>query len=143
MLVTAAVDLFMALFITICVVPLLMLAWYKGEADILDEADVEELDSFKWTRRSIVVFIVFPAWVMTMVGSEEIIKLNGLTPQTDLSQPGQSIPLAIGITVAVDGLTAAIKPGRKNEIRFLTDLSFEYTRNIYIWLEKVDGPSGK
>ena len=112
MIVAAAGNLLLALCITISVVPLLIIAWqawWDGE-----EADVETMAWLNGLRRFVVVFIVFPTWVMTLAGSEEIIKLNGLTPQTDLSQPGQSIPFAIGIIVAVDGLAAAIKPGRKN-----------------------------
>jgi hypothetical protein len=70
------------------------------------------MDWLKSLRIFPAMFLSFPVWIMTIAGAEEIIRLNGLTPQTDLSQPGQSIPFAIGIVVVVDGLAGALKPGR-------------------------------
>ena len=110
MLATAVLNMVGTISISLLVLPLMKIAWnawWNGA-----EAKVEDLDWLKWVRRFVVIFIAFPTWVMTIAGTEEIIKINGLTPQTDLSQPGQSIPFAIGIIVAVDGLAAVLKPGR-------------------------------
>ena len=48
--------------------------------------------------------------VMTIVGVEEIISYNGLSPQNDLSQPGQMIPFVLGIITLIEGLASACKP---------------------------------
>jgi hypothetical protein len=110
-IVSASFNLVVSLIISVLVLAFLSkvpwVAWWDGE-----DSDLDEMNWMKGLRLSIAIFASFPAWVMTIAGAEEIIKLNGLTPQTDFTQPGQSIPFAIGIVVAVDGLAAVLKPGR-------------------------------
>jgi hypothetical protein len=48
--------------------------------------------------------------VMTIAGVEKIIDYNALTPQNDLSQPGQVIPLLLGIITLIEGLASACMP---------------------------------
>jgi hypothetical protein len=48
--------------------------------------------------------------VLTIVGVEEIISYNDLSPQNDLSQPGQMIPFILGIITLIEGLASSCKP---------------------------------
>jgi hypothetical protein len=52
----------------------------------------------------------FSILILTIAGVEKIIQYNGLTPQTDLSSPGQIIPLVLGIIVFIDGASNATVP---------------------------------
>jgi hypothetical protein len=79
-------------------------AWWSGK-----KKDVTGMDWLRSVGIFITIFVALPVWVMTIAGAEEIIKANHLTPQTDLSQPGQSIPLAIGIITSVDGFAALVR----------------------------------
>lgn len=48
--------------------------------------------------------------VLTIAGVEKIIGYNDLSPQNDLSQPGQLIPFVLGIITVIEGLSSAWKP---------------------------------
>lgn len=49
------------------------------------------------------------AFAFTIPGAEKIIAINNLSPQRDLSQPGQLIPFTIGIVTLMDGIFALIR----------------------------------
>jgi hypothetical protein len=55
--------------------------------------------------------------VFTIVGAEKIIQYNDFLPETDLSKPGQIIPLMVGIVIAIDGLATFLRPpAQTNEL---------------------------
>ncbi|KAE9373359.1 hypothetical protein N431DRAFT_482418 [Stipitochalara longipes BDJ] len=51
-------------------------------------------------------------WCLLIVSTEKTILLNHLSPTTDLTLPGQLIPLLTGIAVAVDGVLFLCRPPR-------------------------------
>jgi len=55
----------------------------------------------------------FVVLTLTIAGVEKIIGYNSLSPTTDLSQPGQIIPLILGIITFLVGAAQAIKPAFK------------------------------
>ena len=50
------------------------------------------------------------AWALLIVMAEKTISLNNLSPATDLSAPGQLIPLVAGISVALDSAFFICRP---------------------------------
>jgi len=52
----------------------------------------------------------FIVLVLTIAGIEKIIEYNSLSPTSDLAQPGQIIPLILGIITFIVGASHAIKP---------------------------------
>jgi hypothetical protein len=65
----------------------------------------------EWTIRFNSVIGIL-GWASGVVGAELMIKWNNLTPVSDLSLPGQSIPLAIGVIIFVDGVFGLCQPKR-------------------------------
>jgi hypothetical protein len=49
-------------------------------------------------------------WTLLIVMAEKTISLNNLSPATDLSAPGQLIPLVAGLSVAVDSVFFICRP---------------------------------
>jgi hypothetical protein len=49
------------------------------------------------------------------VGVEKIIAYNDLSPQNDISKPGQIIPLVLGIITVLEGIASAVFPERLPE----------------------------
>jgi len=88
-------------------------SWCEGE----DEPDLErllpnyDLEDGEALFRSSAVFCAIPC-LIGIVGIEMMIKWNGLHPVSDMAQPGQAIPLAIGIIILVDGLMGLCQPAR-------------------------------
>lgn len=110
-LVGASLNIFANALLVLAVSPLMVIAWeawWNGK-----KKDVTDMDWLRYLGIFLTIFLALPVWVMTIAGAEEIIKGNNLTPQTDLSQPGQSIPLAIGIITSVDGLAAFVRVCRR------------------------------
>lgn len=50
---------------------------------------------------------------MTVAGVEKIIRHNDLSPQEDLSRPGQMIPFVLGIITIIEGAAGACMPSPK------------------------------
>ena len=86
----------------------------KRVVDIVDEQERRnEYLLMKWVvaRWRIVMSIwAFVVLVLTMAGVEKIIVYNSLYPASDLSKPGQIIPLVLGIITFLVGASHAIKP---------------------------------
>jgi hypothetical protein len=84
----------------------------------------------------------FSILILTIAGVEKIIQYNALSPDFDLSQPGQIIPLVLGIIVFIDGASNAIVPvPMKNRP---TDQPANEPRNITVYnysTGQVVGPS--
>lgn len=57
---------------------------------------------FAWTVSAL-------TFVFTIAGAETIIQKNNLSPQSDLTQPGQLIPLTIGAIIMVDGMLSMVR----------------------------------
>jgi hypothetical protein len=53
--------------------------------------------------------------ILTVVGVEKIIAYNDLSPQNDISKPGQIIPLVLGIITVLEGIASAVFPERLPE----------------------------
>jgi len=68
------------------------------------EMELERWKLVLWVKGSVVL-------VLTIAGIEKIIKYNSLSPTSDLSEPGQIVPLISGIITFIDGASNAIKPG--------------------------------
>ena len=96
-------------------------AWLQGK----DELDLASLGKTKkqslffvkmseWGIRGIGVAGIF-MWTLSVAGAELMIKWNNLTPVNDLSLPGQSIPLAIGVTIFVDSIFGLCQPKRERK----------------------------
>jgi len=79
-------------------------------------AEVRKLQS-RWKKAKEILRFGAPfAWIInslvfsfTITGAEEIIQKNNLSPQTDLTQPGQLIPLIIGGVIMADGMLGVVK----------------------------------
>jgi hypothetical protein len=59
--------------------------------------------------------LLFCGWgfiilTLTIAGVEKIIEYNNLSPQNDLSQPGQAIPFILGIITFIEGASKACRP---------------------------------
>ena len=54
--------------------------------------------------------IVIFGWALLIVMAEKTISLNNLSPSTDLSAPGQLIPLITGLSVALDSIFFVCRP---------------------------------
>jgi hypothetical protein len=84
----------------------------------------------------------FSILILTIAGVEKIIQYNALSPDFDLSRPGQIIPLVLGIIVFIDGASNAIVPvPAKNRP---TDQLANEPRNITVYnypTRQVVGPS--
>lgn len=52
----------------------------------------------------------FTILALTIAGVEKIIEYNNLSPQNDLSQPGQTIPFILGIITLIEGASKAFRP---------------------------------
>lgn len=72
----------------------------------MDEATEKTVGDF---RKGLCAFALF-VWIMTIAAAEKIIEYNDLSPENDLSKPGQTIPLVIGILIALDGVASMIRP---------------------------------
>lgn len=68
----------------------------------------EEKKMAELSARGLAVF-GFVWWILGIAGLEVMIKANQLTPANDFTAPGQSIPLAIGVIVLLDGIFAVFK----------------------------------
>jgi hypothetical protein len=55
-------------------------------------------------------FLGFSILVLTIAGVEKIISFNDLSPQNDLSRPGQTIPFVLGIITFIEGASSACMP---------------------------------
>src|SRR5271156_1660250 len=67
-------------------------------------------EALGWRITVLVCFLYWCInWIVGIAASEEIIKLNGLSPQTNLATPGQSIPLVLGVTTLLDGMFTALR----------------------------------
>lgn len=53
--------------------------------------------------------VCFLEWMVTMLLVEKTITINHLMPQNDLSAPGQTIPLTIGVVTLLDGLATLLR----------------------------------
>jgi hypothetical protein len=86
-------------------------AWLEGKTE--GEAEISEQPCFRkyapWLRRCQFTLGAF-AWILTIVGAEKIIEYNHLVPNSDLSQPGQAIPLIVGSIIALDGFSTVFRP---------------------------------
>ncbi|PVH72949.1 hypothetical protein DL98DRAFT_659751 [Cadophora sp. DSE1049] len=114
------------------VAELLIVAWlaFQHDQTELSDRDVKGLDvsdrlvktwwallwKFKALRPSVRAASEHERVVMRIRSSmgiatvEKTIKWNGLVPTTDLTSPGQLIPLVVGVTVAADGVAAWVSP---------------------------------
>ena len=93
--------------------------WLQGkdELDLLSLGRTKNESYFiikfmEWTGRVCGVLGVFVC-ALGVTGAELMIKWNMLTPVSDLSLPGQSIPLAIGIVIFVDSVFGLCQPKRE------------------------------
>lgn len=75
----------------------------------LNESE-EQLAKFgvKWRRAQ--CFVGFCVLALTIAGVEKIIDYNALSPQNDVSRPGQMIPLVLGIITFIEGAANASMP---------------------------------
>jgi len=80
-------------------------AWVEKKEDLDVSDDTHGCLSFL-AGPGIFVGVV---WIFAVAAAEIMIKSNGLTPQTDLSQPGQSIPFVLGLITLVDGILSICK----------------------------------
>lgn len=74
-------------------------------------------EQHRWTRGENFFRTFWVSWgllilVLTIAGVEKIIEYNALSPQNDLSQPGQMIPLVLGIITLIEGAASACMPQR-------------------------------
>jgi len=94
---------------------------WTGHANNNDKDSNPFKELASWTRWIAAVFGVFAMlnFSVLMVSVERTIEYNGLKPMTDLSQPGQSIPLVIGAITFLDGLLASfalcVNPERRKK----------------------------
>jgi len=100
------------------------IAYLAGQDD-LKFLEVETPDESDWQRNSRAYWLNWKkgakeaassAWIFSsfnyifsIVAAEMIIRANDLSPQTDLLQPGQLIPLTIGAVTLVDGIFTVIR----------------------------------
>ena len=71
-----------------------------------------ELDS--WLLAIVQISVAIFLWALLVVMAEKTISLNNLSPATDLSAPGQLIPLVSGLSVALDGIFFICRPSGRN-----------------------------
>jgi len=69
----------------------------------------------KWQRGQTIIRRVWVLWgliilVLTIAGVEKIIEYNKLSPQNDVTQPGQMIPLVLGVITLIEGGASACAP---------------------------------
>lgn len=76
----------------------------------LSESNKKKWDKFVIIWRRIQCYWGFCILILTVAGVEKIIDYNDLSPQNDLSQPGQMIPLILGIITLIDGASNACIP---------------------------------
>lgn len=123
-------------------------AWYAGEnhADVAWTDDQREaLTSFRYSQCIAGLLM----WALAIVSSEKIIQWNGLSPEKDLSRPGQAIPLVIGILILMDGIGTLLKePTRFTQLdtwaQLLKQVTLGSLKNagrtiIYILLKVIRG----
>ena len=100
------------------------IAYLTGQDD-LKFMEVETPDESDWDRNRRAYWLKWKkrakeaassAWIFSsfnyifsIVAAEMIIRANDLSPQTDLLQPGQLIPLTIGAVTLVDGIFTVIR----------------------------------
>lgn len=82
-------------------------AWLKGAAEIRGQTKKQIKAGENVSRALALIGIVI--WVFGIAGVEMMIKYNGLEPASDFTYPGQTIPLAIGSVVLIDGIFAIFK----------------------------------
>ena len=69
----------------------------------------------RWERGQNIVRHFWVIWglfvlALTIAGVEKIVEYNQLSPQNDLSQPGQMIPLVLGVITLIEGGATACMP---------------------------------
>lgn len=85
--------------------------WFLGITEGMETDEVEEiLRKFQRNCRRFWVLLGVVTLVLTIAGIEKTIDYNNLSPQNDLSQPGQAIPFILGIITVMEGLASAWKP---------------------------------
>lgn len=87
-------------------------AWYRGEKRAefpWKQVEMDALTSFKYSQCMAGLLM----WVLAIVSCEKIIQWNGLSPENDLSRPGQAIPLVVGILILMDGIGDLAKNPRR------------------------------
>jgi hypothetical protein len=83
---------------------------YEPWTEKKDELDVsDDTGGCLAFNAGVGVFAGVIMWIFSIAASEIMIKSNGLTPQTDLTQPGQSIPFVLGQITLVDGIPSILK----------------------------------
>jgi hypothetical protein len=83
-------------------------AWYAGETEAEIPWSKEQKAALKSFRYSQCIAGLF-MWVLAIISCEKIIQWNGLSPENDLSRPGQAIPLVVGILILMDGILNLLK----------------------------------
>jgi len=87
--------------------------WWNGDSGDKHTDSFSQLRPWmKWVMGVFAVFGVLSSIVL-VAAVEMTIIYNDLKPITDLTQPGQSVPLVIGAITLVDGLFAAVRPVRE------------------------------
>lgn len=71
--------------------------------------NVERIKELSTIVRCVGGMFSFVLWIFSVAACEMIIVWNGLSPETSLTRPGQTIPLTIGIIIAVDGFSSILK----------------------------------
>lgn len=97
-------------------------AWYAGKTEAKIPWTKKQKDALKSFRYSQCMAGLI-MWVLAIISCEKIIQWNGLSPENDLSRPGQAIPLVIGILILMDGILNLLKePARFTHLRTWTQL---------------------
>jgi hypothetical protein len=118
--------------------------WYAGETEAeipwsKDQKDV--LKSFRYSQCIAGLFM----WVLAIISCEKIIQWNGLSPENDLSRPGQAIPLVVGILILMDGILNLLKePARFINLGTWTKLLRQVTLgSLKYWTHRLHRLVGK
>jgi hypothetical protein len=83
-------------------------AWRSGDPDDFEiENENIAVTASRWAGAVGAI-----SWILTVANVEMTIRWNELTPQSDVSQPGQIIPLVVGIFVFVDGFLSIFTPAQ-------------------------------
>jgi hypothetical protein len=95
-----------------CWIKLYYLAMLTRFKKIPGEVSRKDLDYAEWVIRTFLALWGLSVLVLTIAGVEQIIKYNDLSPQTDLTRPGQIIPFVLGILAVIEGAAYAFIPKR-------------------------------
>ena len=87
-----------------------VLRWTRGADKLIGPLHFYKIAtcSFRWVLCGLGLFF----WIFGIVSCEKIIRWNALEPEMDLSKPGQTIPLVIGIFTTVDGIGSLLNGPR-------------------------------